>query len=399
MSSRIIIFTGKGGVGKTMISSAHALASAKEGKKTLLVSTDMAHNLGDIFEVRAGSEIVTVRPDLDILEVDPDLVMRNDFPDFMTSWGNILASSGIKPKEKDQFTVMPGLEELFSLMKIVDLSESGIYDRIIVDCAPTGETLSMLKLPELLSWYFEKFFPVGRVAFRILSPITKTFFKVDMPDKDAMYDAEKMYLSMLKVQEALKDPKYASVRLVCTPEKMVVEETKRSFMYLNLYHYNVDGIYINRIIPKLDGNDFFLRWYDIQQKYLTELEQVFANVPIARMRWYPNEIRGMQALETFCEEHLKPETLDEVFSVRRVGSDETYTSCKEGYCLSLELPMVGEDELTVNYTDADLTIVAGQQVRVIPLPYTLKGSHVARTEFKNGKLSVIFAPGEEGFRI
>jgi len=397
--SRIIIFTGKGGVGKTMISSAHALSSASEGKKTLLVSTDMAHNLGDFLEMKIGSDIIHVNEYLDAAELDPDKIMREDFPDFMRAWQGMLSSSGVKPSEQDQFTVIPGMESLFSLMKITQIEESGVYDRIIVDCAPTGETLSMLKLPELLSWYLEKFFPVGRVAFRILNPVTKTFLKVEMPDKDAMYDAEKIYVELTKVQDLLKDDSRTTVRLVCTPEKMVVEETKRSFMYLNLYHYHVDGIYINRIIPELEDNEFFLKWYKIQQDYIAELEHVFAGIPTMKLRWYPNEVKGINALDQFCDENLKKEELPEIFSVRGGGQNESYTRCGDGYCLSVGIPFADSDSIDVKCHDMDLTIQAGTQVRVIPLPYTLKGCIVKSTEYEDGKLKIMLAAGKEGFRI
>ena len=271
MMSRIIIFTGKGGVGKTMVSTAHAVASSEEGKKTLLVSTDMAHNLGDILGRRIGSSVQHVSETLDAVELDPDLIMRHDFPDFMKSYEALLKSAGVESEEQDQFTVIPGMENLFSLMKIRQFYESGEYERIIVDCAPSGETISMLKLPELLAWYFEKLFPVGRMAIRILSPFSKVFMKVEMPDQEALSDVEKLYKTMLEIQDLIKDSEVTTVRLVCTPEKMVVDETKRSFMYLNLYHYQVDGLYINRVIPELEGNAFMSKWHQIQAGYIEEL--------------------------------------------------------------------------------------------------------------------------------
>lgn len=399
MNTRIIIFTGKGGVGKTMISTAHAVASAEQGARTLLVSADMAHNLGDILEQDIGSTVCHVRENLDALEMDPDKIMQEDFPDFMRAWKNVLNGASIPPDEQDDFTTIPGFESLFSMMKIVQMSETGEYDRIIVDCAPTGETLSMLKLPELLSWYFERFFPVGRVAFRMLNPITKTFMKIQLPDKNAMNDTEKVFLELIKVQESLKDGSKCTVRLVTTPEKMVVEETKRSFMYLNLYQYTVDGIYINRIIPKLEDNPFFLKWYDIQKNYIAELEQVFAGIPIEKYRWYPSEIRGMEAVEQFCSENFKGKDMDEIFSVRSHRENEVYTAKDGTYVLTIDIPFADKDDIEVIMHDTDLTIRAGTQTRLIPLPYTLKGAKIGKTEYKDGKFDITFVPGEGGFRI
>ena len=262
--SRIYIFTGKGGVGKSSVVAAHAVKSAAEGKKTLLVSTDMAHNLGDIFERKLGKEAENMLPDLDVYEIDPEYVMENDFSDIMKYLGNLLSETG--NYDLQDMGMMPGMEELFSLLKIADIYRSERYERIIVDCAPTGETLALLKFPELLSWYMEKLFPIGKVGVRILAPISKLVFKVEMPNKNAMNDIEKMYLKLIELQELLKDRDITSIRIVTTPEKMVVEETKRSYMYLNLYNFNVDGLYINRILPEDIDNDFFNHWIMIQRE-------------------------------------------------------------------------------------------------------------------------------------
>lgn len=396
--SRIIIFTGKGGVGKTMVSTAHAVASADEGKKTLLVSTDMAHNLGDILGQRIGSSVKHVNEHLDAVELDPDLIMRNDFPDFMRSYEALLKSAGVEPEEQDQFTVIPGMENLFSLMKIRQFYESGDYERIIVDCAPSGETISMLKLPELLSWYFEKLFPVGRMAIRILSPFSKVFMKVEMPDQEALSDVEKLYKTMLEIQDLIKDSEVTTVRLVCTPEKMVVDETKRSFMYLNLYHYQVDGLYINRVIPELEGNAFMSKWHQIQAGYIEELERVFTQIPITKIPWYPDEIRGMDSVEHFCRENFSPETIDEAFSVRVRTENEVYVDTRDGYKLRLALPFAQADEVEVSGMGSDLEVHVGSYHRTIPLPNSLRNNTILGSKFEDGYLEVEFFADKGGVR-
>ena len=282
--NRIYIFTGKGGVGKSSVAAAHAIKSAEEGKKTLLVSTDMAHNLGDIFERKLGKEAENVLPNLDIYEIDPEYVMENDFSSIMSYLGNLL--SDVDDYSLQDMGMMPGMEELFSLLKIADIYNSERYERIIVDCAPTGETLALLKFPELLSWYMEKLFPIGKVAMRMLSPISKSVFKVEMPNKSAMTDMEKMYLKLVELQELLKNRDVTSIRIVTTPEKMVVEETKRNYMYMNLYNFNVDGLYINRILPQDINNDFFNQWIVIQREYITYLKESFSALSIYEIPWY-----------------------------------------------------------------------------------------------------------------
>lgn len=253
---RILVFTGKGGVGKTSIAAAHALHSAKEGKRTLLVSTDMAHNLSDLFEQSLGREEKEVVKNLFALEIDPSYLLEHEFVHLKNSLFQMLHSSKTFNAKPDELFTFPGMDELLSLIVIMDRYKQGNYERIIVDCAPTGETLSLLKFPELLSWYMEKWFPVGKVAVRMLAPISKHFFKVVLPDRKAMTEIERIYIKLMELQELLKDPFITSIRLVANPEKMVVEETKRNYMYMNLFGFHVDGLYINRILPRELENPF-----------------------------------------------------------------------------------------------------------------------------------------------
>jgi arsenite-transporting ATPase len=206
--------------------------------------------------------------------------------------------------------MIPGMEELFSLMKIAEIYRSAKYERMIVDCAPTGETLSLLKFPELLAWYMEKLFPIGKVGVRILAPFSKKLFSVEMPNKEAMNEIEKMFLKLMELQELLKDREITSVRIVTTPEKMVIEETKRNYMYMNLYNFNVDGLYINRILPKDIGNDFFDRWIQLQKGYIEELKESFAALPIYEIPWYDEELKGEENIRRIVKDVLKS---DEVF--------------------------------------------------------------------------------------
>jgi len=291
---RIIIFTGKGGVGKTSTAAAHGVKAAQTGLKTLIVSTDMAHNLSDIFMTKIKEETVKVMDNLYALEIDPNYEMDKYYNSISTAFKNMLPNIEEEDNESlEDMVVFPGIEELFSLIRIKELYEKNIYDLIIVDCAPTGETLSLLKFPELLSWYMEKFFPIGKVALKVLRPISKAVFKIDMPDKKAMNDIEKLYINLIRLQELLKDREICSIRLVTIPEKMVVEETKRNYMYLNLYNFNVDGLYINRIIPEEVDNSFFTEWKSVQKLHLEELKSVFIDIPNFQIKWYESDINGL----------------------------------------------------------------------------------------------------------
>lgn len=386
--NKIYVFTGKGGVGKSSVAAAHALKSAAEGKKTLLVSTDMAHNLGDIFERRLGKQVENIMPNLDIYEIDPEYVMEKDFSSVMKYLGNLLS-------EADDYSIqdmgmMPGMEELFSLLKISDIYNSERYERIIVDCAPTGETLALLKFPELLSWYMEKLFPIGKVGVRILTPISKLAFKVEMPNKNAMNDIEKMYLKLAGLQELLKNRDVTSIRIVTTPEKMVVEETKRSYMYLNLYNFNVDGLYINRILPKDMKNDFFDQWIVIQKEYITYLKESFWALPIYEIPWYDEELRGEKNIRKIVEDVLSE---NDVFAEKIITERESFKQMETGYQLDVFLPYADKSSIDLYQAATDIVIKTGNFKRNIPLPNTLRNHLVAGAKFSEGKLSIMFEKG------
>lgn len=386
--NRIYIFTGKGGVGKSSVAAAHAIKSAEEGKKTLLVSTDMAHNLGDIFERKLGKEAENVLPNLDIYEIDPEYVMENDFSSIMSYLGNLL--SDVDDYSLQDMGMMPGMEELFSLLKIADIYNSERYERIIVDCAPTGETLALLKFPELLSWYMEKLFPIGKVAMRMLSPISKSVFKVEMPNKSAMTDMEKMYLKLVELQELLKNRDVTSIRIVTTPEKMVVEETKRNYMYMNLYNFNVDGLYINRILPQDINNDFFNKWIVIQREYITYLKESFSALSIYEIPWYEEELRGVSNIRRIVEDVLLGK---EVFEEKIITERESFKQIEKGYQLEVFLPCVDKSSIDLYQGTTDIVIKIGNFKRNIPLPNILRNYMVTGAKFEEEKLCIIFEKG------
>lgn len=387
--SRIYIFTGKGGVGKSSIAAAHAVKSAEEGIKTILVSTDMAHNLGDIFETQVGREPVEVIKNLDIYEIDPEYVMEQDFGEITRTLEKML--NNVEANSMEDFGMLPGMDELFSLLKIADLHQKGDYERIIVDCAPTGETLSLLKFPELLSWYIEKFFPIGKVALRLMAPISKRFFKIELPDKEAMSDIEKMYYKLYELQELLKNRDITSIRLVCMPEKMVVEETKRNFMYMNLYDFNVDGIYINRILPRHLKNEFFKEWLAIQKGYMQQLEEIFGMLPMYRIPWYGEEVKGLAGIEQICNEALADEA---VFEAKIITERELFEKNEQGYLLAVSLPCADKEELELHQSGTDVIIRLGNFKRSIPLPNVLRTYHITTAKLENQSLRLQFEEEE-----
>lgn len=385
---RILIFTGKGGVGKTSIAAAHAVKAAGEGRKTLIVSTDMAHNLSDLFMKELKEEPVEIMENLHGLEIDPNYEMERYYGSIAKTFKNMLTFEDPKDSQVfDDIVVFPGIEELFSLLKIKELYDSGVYELIVVDCAPTGETLALLKFPELFSWYMEKLFPIGKVALKVLRPVSKVAFKLEMPDDRAMNDIERLYVKLGQLQALLKERDISSIRLVTIPEKMVVEETKRNYMYLNLYNFNVDGLYINRIIPEDAANSFFDRWKVIQKECLEEIEAVFANIPVYRVKWYETDINGVEGLGRIVSDALGDEN---IFKVLKTTINETFTKTDKGYRLDVYVPLAEKGAFDLFESGTEIIIKIGNFKRNIPIPNTLRKYSMTTARLNEGVLSIDF---------
>ncbi len=385
---RILIFTGKGGVGKTSIAAAHAVKAAGEGRKTLIVSTDMAHNLSDLFMMELKEEPVKIMENLHGLEIDPNYEMERYYGTIAKTFKNMLTFEDPKDSQVfDDIVVFPGIEELFSLLKIKELFDAGCYELIVVDCAPTGETLALLKFPELFSWYMEKLFPIGKIAMKVLRPISKAAFKLEMPDDRAMNDIEKLYVKLGQLQSLLKERDISSIRLVTIPEKMVVEETKRNYMYLNFYNFNVDGLYINRIIPGAADNSFFDSWKLIQEGCLEEIEAVFANIPVYRIKWYETDINGVEGLQRIVCDSLADEN---IFKVLKTTLNETFTKTEKGYRLDVYVPLAEKGALDLFESGTEIIIKIGNFKRNIPIPNTLRKYSMTTARLNEGVLSIHF---------
>lgn len=386
---RIIIFTGKGGVGKTSIASAHALKASQNGMKTLIVSTDMAHNLKDIFMKDIGKEYSEIANNLYALEIDPNHEMNNNYGNMFKAFKNMMPETSLENENLlEDMVVFPGIEELFSLIKIKEIYEKNIFDLIVVDCAPTGETLSLLKFPELLSWYIEKLFPIGKVALKVLRPISKVAFKIEMPDKHALNDIEKLYVNLCELQSLLKNRNVCSIRLVTIPEKMVVEETKRNYMYLNLYNFNVDGIYINRIMPAEIENNFFDEWKKIQGEYIEKLKEVFLDMPTYKVKWYEIDVNGFEGLERIINDSLEDK---DIFNVLKIDSNETFKKLENGYSLTLKIPFAEKNDFDLFESSNEIIIKIGNFKRNIPLPDVVRKYSISNAKFENGELNIIFS--------
>ena len=383
---RIIIFTGKGGVGKTSMAAATACSIAESGKKVLVMSTDQAHSLGDSFDMKLGKEPVNVMENLDAMEIDT--VYESE-----KSWGNIrsyfkefLTLKGGSGIEVEELLVFPGLEELFSLLKILDVYESGEYDTLIVDCAPTGETLSLLKYPEMLGELIEKVLPVKRKGIKTVGPIVEKVARVPMPEDKVFDDVEYLIDKMQRLQKLMLDKDIVSLRVVTTPERIVISEAKRNFTCLYLYHYNVDAVIVNHIYPEKAMEGYFSKWIKLQEQGLRDIQESFSEVPKFYVELQDSELRTLEVLRRIGGEIYESTDPDDVLFKK-----EIYISDKEERTLKIYLPFAEKDELELEQVGTELCCGIRNERRRFPIPTEFEEYAVAGARFEDGYLCIRFS--------
>ena len=383
---RIIIFTGKGGVGKTSMAAATACSIAESGKKVLVMSTDQAHSLGDSFDMKLGKEPVNVMENLDAMEIDT--VYESE-----KSWGNIrsyfkefLTLKGGSGIEVEELLVFPGLEELFSLLKILDVYESGEYDTLIVDCAPTGETLSLLKYPEMLGELIEKVLPVKRKGIKTVGPIVEKVARVPMPEDKVFDDVEYLIDKMQRLQKLMLDKDIVSLRVVTTPERIVISEAKRNFTCLYLYHYNVDAVIVNHIYPEKAMEGYFSKWIKLQEQGLSDIKESFSEVPKFYVELQDSELRTLEVLRRIGGVIYESTDPDDVLFKK-----EIYISDKEERTLKIYLPFAEKDELELEQVGTELLVGVRNERRRFPIPTEFEEYAVAGARFEDGYLCIRFS--------
>lgn len=388
---RIIIYTGKGGVGKTSIAAATAVKMAKQGKRTLILSTDAAHSLADSLAVPIGPDPVQISDNLWGQEV-------NAIRETERNWGTVqgwitklLDKAQLKDVTTEEMLVFPGMEELFSLLKIKEHAESGHYDVLVVDCAPTGETLRLLSYPNVLNWWLEKIFPTERKLIKIVRPVAKIVKDIDLPSDDVLDSIERLARGLEEMQRLVLDPEITSVRIVLNPEKMVLAEAKRSFTYLNLFGFNTDAIIVNRVLPDEAGEGFFAHWRDIQKKYEEEIVLNFQPLPILKAPMMQKEVIGLPILEELAD-IVYGDLVPSAMLYR--GRTETIREEDGDMLLELSIPFVEKADLDLTQTGDELTVDAGAYKRKVILPRTLMGREVIGAKYAKDRLIIRFGKRE-----
>ncbi len=385
--ARIIVYTGKGGVGKTTIAAATALRCAELGHRTVAISTDPAHSLGDSLDTRLGPEPQLVAPNFWAQETDV-------YYNLAKYWGRVkdwlvalMVWQGMDAVGAEEMAVLPGMEELANLLWINRHHESGEYDVIVVDAAPTGETLRLLAFPEATRWWVDKLLPVQRRVAGVLRPAIRPFSDMPVPGREVFDAAEDLLNQLSDLHALLSDREVASMRLVLNPERMVVRETQRTYTYLNLYGYVTDLVIVNRVLPEDADDPYFAEWREMQQEHIDVIHQVFSPLPILNAPLLRREVADVDALRDLAGLLFGADDPSERYFngvAQQVRSRDGHT------ILSLSIPFVEREDVKLSQRGDDLSVQVGRYKRNILLPHPLAGKTAVRAQKDGDRLDIYF---------
>lgn len=384
---RIILYTGKGGVGKTSIAAASALKLAEMGHKTLVFSSDIAHSLGDSFDMELSHDPKEIAPNLWGQETNINESMKSHWGtirDWLTTAFSWQSSNDIVAEE---IAVLPGMEELANLLYILEYHDKGEYDALVVDCAPTGETLRLLSFPEVMQWWMERVFPLERRILRMVRPMAKSVLNVPLPGEEVMNSFQDLFDKVTKMNDLLKDPKQTSVRLVVNPEKMVIKEVQRTYTYLNLYGYYTDMVVCNRVIPKDVTEEYFAIIKAQQKKYLVTIDEAFSPIPIKYAPLFGQEVVGLNMLRKLAGAIFEKE---DPYSIFYEGKAQYMEEDDGDFTFNIILPFISKEALNISRKGDEMIIEAGPHRRNIILPQALTGLEVESANLEEGKLRIVF---------
>jgi arsenite-transporting ATPase len=388
---RILLFTGKGGVGKTTVAAATAVRAARAGRRTLITSTDPAHSLADSFGVDLGDRVSEIEPNLWAEQIDAQARLEQNWRDIQEHVISLLNWMGVDSVEAEELSVIPGLDEIFSLTDMRRHVDSGKYDLLVIDCAPTAETLRLLSLPEVMNWYIERIFPIQRGVVKTIRPVLTRVTTMPIPDDRIFNAVMRLHRNLEAVRKILVDEKQSSVRLVVNAEKMVIAEARRTYTYLSLFGYRVDAVIANRIIPDHVTDPYFVKWKEIQAEHLTTIRDSFQPVPILTARLFDQEIIGGDLLEQLGQEVYGDSEGSEI-----LHRDQPIRVRKRGayYVLSMRLPFADREDLDIYRKADELHVRVGSYKRSLILPHALQRLDIRQARFVEEGLEIRFAEKE-----
>ena len=388
---RIIVYTGKGGVGKTSVAAATALGCATRGLRTIVISTDIAHSLADSFDRPLGPEPTEIAPNLWGQESDVYHNVRKYWGTIQSYITSVFRWRGLDAVLAEEMTILPGMDELSSLLWIAEHHDSDRYDVIVVDAAPTGETVRLLSLPEAGRWWLERIFPIQRKAMQVAGPMLRRVMGLPVPDDRVFAAGEELFLRLEQLQTLLSDPEKSSVRLVLNLEKMVIKEAQRSFTYFHLFGYPTDLVVCNRVLPD-DAGPYFDAWREAQRRYLPLVLESFAPVPVRNVPFFDHEVVGLEALGEVAD-RLFGEVDPTTFFYR--GRPYTVEREDSRFVLSLELPFTSKDQVHLSRNADELVLQVGAWRRNLILPRALLDLPTRGAKFEANTLKIEFAAPAE----
>ena len=389
MNMRLIIYTGKGGVGKTSTSAATAYRLSELGYKTILMSTDSAHSLGDSLGIELGPEIKNVKENLDVIEIDIIHEMRTKWNDIQEYISAFMLSQGMGDISAEEMAIMPGMEMIASLFYVNQFEDEGYYDVIVMDTAPTGETLRLLSFPDVTNWYLEKGFGLVKKLLGVARMTVGKIMDMPLPSNEVMDSVEDIKINMDKVKAILEDPQKTTVRLVMNPEKMVIKETMRAYTYLCLYNKNVEALVVNRVLPEEAGDGgYFKDKLAEQAENLQLIHNAFDPMEIKYCQMMKTELRGMEKLKLMADMIYGSDDPIKVYAGSSPMRFETADDCHK---LIIRMPFVDKSDVEVFRIDQSTVMVhVGSQKRNILLPDALAHSDVIGAGFKDNELIIRF---------
>jgi arsenite-transporting ATPase len=387
MVPRTILYTGKGGVGKTSVAAATARRCAAAGLRTIVLSTDPAHSLADAFEVELGPNPTPVAERLHGQQVAAQEEMERHWSAVQAWAGDLLLERGADRISAEELTVPPGLDELFSLLQLKAHRESGEWDVIVVDCAPTGETLRLLSFPDVLRWWLAKVFPQQSRLMDAARPIARAVLDLRLPGDDVLDEVNRLVENLVAMNEILRDREHVSIRLVTTPDRMVVDEARRTFTYLNLYGFLTDAIVVNRVFPEDVDGGYFGPWRERQLRTLAEVRAGFAPVPVLTAPYFAAEVVGGERLDELATALFEDRAPDALLH-RRLAQE---LCVDDGVAvLRLDLPFADKGDIALRKIGAEVIVRVDGHKRTVVLPPALAGYRAAGASFEDGALELRF---------
>ncbi len=387
-SPRIILFTGKGGVGKTTVAAATALRCAEMGKKTLVISTDPAHSLGDALDKELSPEPQEIAPNLFAQELDVYYSMKKYWGNIRTLLLQVFQWQGVSNMVAEELAALPGMEEASAFLWLDNYVEAKEYDCIIIDSAPTGETLTLLTLPQTVQWWMTRAFPFQKAAVQTVGAAVRTFTGIPL-DKGFM-ELDNLFEKLQRMQRLMTNPDVASIRLVMNPERMVIQEARRAYTYLQMYGFSVDGVVVNRVMPETaTRNSFFADYIASQQKYLGEIEESFAPLPMLKVPHAGKEVFGLDLLRDIGK-NLYAERIPSDFYYK----EKPFELAQEGknYVLKCKLPFTNEGEFEVKRLSDEVVIQIKNRRKNLFLPRFLAYYTLEKHTFTDNWLTMTFTP-------